>query len=90
MVHGLSRSVACGVFPDQGSNLYVLCSGSGFLNTGLPGNSFSIVSFDVLNLKKFHEVQFVYIYFLLPVPLISYPSCRCQIQCHSICSVSLF
>ena len=34
-----------------------------FLTTGLPGNSFSIVYFDVLNLKKFHEVQFLNIFF---------------------------
>ena len=61
-----------------------------FLTTGLPGNSFSIVSFDVLNLKKFHEVQFLNIFFFVTVPLISYPSYRCQIQCHSICSVPLF
>ena len=36
-----------------------------FLTTGLPGNSFSMVSFDVLNLKKFHEVQFLNIFFFV-------------------------
>ena len=37
VAHGLSCSVACGIFPDQGSNLLSLALVGGFFTTEPPG-----------------------------------------------------
>ena len=39
VMHGLSCPKACGIFPDQGSNLCPPALAGGFLTTGSPGKS---------------------------------------------------
>ena len=55
VVHGLSCSTACGIFPDQGSNSFSPALAGGFVTTAPPGMShLHLILKGILNLKPTH------------------------------------
>ena len=73
MVHGLSCSAACGIFPDQGSNPCPLHWDHGVLTTALPGKSQALLMFYAVNIcSQFIFLRCTYIFLAI----------YCLIFCH--------